>query len=62
MKNKHITLAIILLVFSFLSLVFAFWTRLAHWEIVYFFLSSGISVFFAASGIIVLVVQNKASK
>lgn len=62
MKNKDITLALVLLVFSFLFSVFAFWTRLAHWQTEYFFLGSGIAVLLAAGGIIVLVVRNKPSK
>lgn len=62
MKNKTLTLAILFLFFSFLMLVFSFWTRFAHWETYYFFLGAGLAVFFIFVAIGIFLTQNNSTK
>jgi len=62
MNNKNSILVIVFLSISFLLLVFAFWTRLAHWKTNYFFLSAGMAIFFIFIAIGILLVQNNSKK
>ena len=55
MTKKKITLPILLLIISFISICFASWSKLEHWENWYYYLFSVIGLTILIAAIILLI-------